>query len=107
MPQDCLQWGQPNLVDPAQWPEIGLLNRDLGAFVEFYLGDSKTQSSSPDPPMAKFAKVKHFFGIGPDPVQGWPFTLRGGCGAELPKLPQWFVLLAVAGTSFRKMRCGN
>ena len=24
--------------------------------------------------------------------EGWPFTLRGGCGAELLKLPQWFLL---------------
>ena len=26
--------------------------------------------------------------------QGWPFTLRGGCGAEARKLPQWFLPLA-------------
>ena len=24
---------------------------------------------------------------------GWPFTLRGGCGVELRKLPQWFYRL--------------
>ena len=29
--------------------------------------------------------------------QGWPFTLRGGCGAEVRKLPQWLSLLGVAG----------
>ena len=33
--------------------------------------------------------------------------IRGGCGAELRKLPQWFLPLAVAGNFFRKMRCGN
>ena len=26
-------------------------------------------------------------------IQGWPFTLRGGCGAELWKSPQWFLPL--------------
>ena len=25
--QNCLQWGRSNLVDPAEWPKIGLLNR--------------------------------------------------------------------------------
>ena len=28
--QNCLQWGQSNLVDPAGTPKIRLLNRDLG-----------------------------------------------------------------------------
>ena len=27
--------------------------------------------------------------------QGWPFTPRGGCGAELRKVPQWLLPLAV------------
>ena len=30
--------------------------------------------------------------------------LRGGCGAELQKLPQWLLPLAVAGNFFKK-RC--
>ena len=44
--QNCLQWGRSNLVDPAEWPKIHLLNRDIGEhFVDFPRKNSKTQSS--------------------------------------------------------------
>ena len=44
--QNCLQWGRSNLVDPAEWPKIRLLNRDLGKkFVKLSQENSKTQSS--------------------------------------------------------------
>ena len=33
-------------------------------------------------------------------VHGWPFTLRGGCRAELRKLPQWFSPLRWLATFF-------
>ena len=36
--QNCLQWGQSNLVDPAGSPKIRLLNRDLGTFCRFFPG---------------------------------------------------------------------
>ena len=35
---------------------------------------------------------------------GWPFTLRGSCGAELRKLPQWLLPLAVAANYERKTK---
>ena len=52
--QNRLQWGQSNLVDPAEWPKIGLLNRDFGSMLSVFLWkNSKTQSSLnffiPDP----------------------------------------------------------
>ena len=34
---NCLQWGRSNLVDPAGWPKIGLLNWVWGVFCEFFL----------------------------------------------------------------------
>ena len=37
--QNRLQQGRSNLVDPARWPKIGLLNRDFGSiFCQFFLG---------------------------------------------------------------------
>ena len=29
--RNCLQWGRSNLVDPADWPKIGLLNWGFGS----------------------------------------------------------------------------
>ena len=44
--QNRLQWGRSNLVDPAEWPKIGLLNRDLGSILSvFPRKNSKTQGS--------------------------------------------------------------
>ena len=44
--QNCLQRGRSNLVEPAEWPKIRSLNRDLGkTIVDFSLENSKTQSS--------------------------------------------------------------
>ena len=34
--------------------------------------------------------------------QGWPFTLRGGCGAEVRKLPQWLLPLWCLAIFFTK-----
>ena len=39
--QNCLQWGRPNLVDPAERPKIRLLSRDLGTFWQFSLETAK------------------------------------------------------------------
>ena len=53
--QNRLQIGRSNLVDPAEWPKSGLLNRDFGSISSvFPRKNSKTQSSqkiffSPDP----------------------------------------------------------
>ena len=44
--QNRLQWGRSNLVDPAEWPKIGLLNRDSGSILSvFPRKNSKTESS--------------------------------------------------------------
>ena len=44
--QNCLQWGRSNLVDPAEWPKICLLNRDFGNILSIFPGkNSKIQSS--------------------------------------------------------------
>ena len=44
--QNCLQWGRSNLVDPAESPNIRLLNRDFGTTLSIFLRqNSKTQSS--------------------------------------------------------------
>ena len=44
--QNCLQWGRSNLVDPAEWPKICLLNRDFGSILSvFPRKNSKTESS--------------------------------------------------------------
>ena len=41
-----MQWGRPNLVDPAEWPISGLLNQDFGRILSvFHRKNSKTQSS--------------------------------------------------------------
>ena len=41
-----LESGRSNLVDPAEWPKIGLLNRDFGSILSvFPRKNSKTQSS--------------------------------------------------------------
>ena len=37
--------GMSNLVEFVEWWQNGLLNRDLGAFCGFFLGNSKKQSS--------------------------------------------------------------
>ena len=68
--QNRLQWGRSNLVDPAEGPKIGLLNRDFGSIFSVFLRKkSKTQSSlnvlQSGP--RKFGK-SDFFGIGPDPA---------------------------------------
>ena len=34
--QSRLQQGRSNLVDPAEWPKIGLLNRDFGCFLSVF-----------------------------------------------------------------------
>ena len=41
--RNCLQWGRSNLVDPAEWPNIGLINRDFGNIL--WVFPRKTQSS--------------------------------------------------------------
>ena len=43
-------WGRSNLVDPAEWPKIGLLNRDFGSILSDNVScswekNSKAQSS--------------------------------------------------------------
>ena len=44
--QKCLQWGRSNLVDPAEWPKIGLLNRSVGSILLLFPSKArKTQSS--------------------------------------------------------------
>ena len=44
--QNRLQWGRSDLGDPAEWPKIGLLNRDFGSILSvFPWKNSKTQSS--------------------------------------------------------------
>ena len=45
------------------------------------------KSNGKQPPAGQRQKVAHKW---PD-NQGWPFTLRWGCGAELRKLAQWFL----------------
>ena len=35
--QNHLQWGRSNLGDTAEWPKIGLLNRDLGSILKIIL----------------------------------------------------------------------
>ena len=40
-----LQWGRPYSVDPAEWPNIGLLNRVFGSILSVFQEKSKTQSS--------------------------------------------------------------
>ena len=67
---NCLQWGRSNLVDPAGWPKIGLLNWLWGAFCTFFLGKTAQNTE-----FTKFSSVRTpeftksvFFGIGPDPV---------------------------------------
>ena len=65
--QNHLQWGRSNLVDPAEWPKIGLLNRDFGSILSVFLGKTaNTQSSlnflQSGPP--KFTK-SDFSGLAP------------------------------------------
>ena len=44
--QNRLQWGRSNLGDPAEWPKVGLLNRDFGSILSVSpRKNSKTQSS--------------------------------------------------------------
>ena len=46
--RNCLQWGRSNVVDPAEWPKIGLLNRGFGSILSLFPGkkkNSKTQRS--------------------------------------------------------------
>ena len=44
--QNRLHWGRSNLVDPAEWRKIGLLNRDFGSNLSAFLEkNSRTQSS--------------------------------------------------------------
>ena len=44
--QNCLQWGRSNLVDPAEWPKIRLINRAFGKILSnFPRKNSKTESS--------------------------------------------------------------
>ena len=51
-----MQWGRSNLVDPAESPKIGLLNRDfgriLGGFVDFSL------EKQPNTEFTKFSSVR-------------------------------------------------
>ena len=63
----------------------------LGVWVDFNILTECLRFESNNtrqPPRASLGKCS---------VLGWPFTLRGSCGAELQKLPQWFSPLAVAG----------
>ena len=34
--QNRLQWGRSNLVDPAEWPKIGSLNRRVGGILSIF-----------------------------------------------------------------------
>ena len=65
----CNGAGRSDVVDPAEWPKIGLLNQGFGSIVSIFpRKKSRRQSSliffSPDPGNL----LNLIFGIGPDPV---------------------------------------
>ena len=41
---ELLQWGRPNLVEPAEWPKIRLLNQGFGSIL--YLFSSGKQQNT-------------------------------------------------------------
>ena len=53
-PRNCLQWGRSNLVDPAEWPEIVLLNRDFGSILSIFLRRKKKGNTE----FTKFSLVR-------------------------------------------------
>ena len=67
--ENCLQWGGSNLVDPAEWPKIRLLNQDFGNNSSIFpRKNSKTQGSLNILQSRPWKITNRIFGIGPNPA---------------------------------------
>ena len=60
--QSRLHWGRSNLVEPAEWPKIGLRNRDFGSILSIFPAQSSLNFLQSGP--RRFTK-SDFSGLAP------------------------------------------
>ena len=121
--QNRLQWGRSNLVNPTEWPKIGLLNRDFGSILSvFPRKKNKTQSSlnflqfgprkftksdfSGLAPIRRALIFSAFFGVSgrrPPPIY-WEVLHGVGADGVGVKFPIFAVNCCCLALSFRRSR---